>query len=133
MAKRQRDHAAEYARRKARAQAAGYRSVYEAKQARKALGLKRTQRIIPKDKLLGKSPREYREWKDLRAWSLKHSRQKRSKYRPSQGSDYETAYFKAYVNRKEKPHEEILADLKDYLFEYEGMTDEEWEESYAEH
>lgn len=130
-ARRQRDHAAEYARRKARAQAAGYRSVYEAKKVRKELRLKRTQPLIPKEKLLGKSPKEYRENKDVRQWSLKHSRKKRSKYKPGKPLDYQEAYFEAYVNRKGKTHDQVMQDLHEYLTEYEDLTDEEWEANYA--
>jgi len=133
MARKPRDHKAEYARRVERAKAAGYRSLRESKRVRKELRIPRNKPIIPKDKLLGKSPKEYREWKDLRQWSLKHSRKSRSKYKPGRDKAYEDSYFNAYVNRKDKTHAEILADLKAYLYEYEGMTDEEWESQYVEH
>jgi hypothetical protein len=131
MARQPRDHAAEYARRKAKAQAAGYRSLREAKQARKTLRLPRNKPLIPKAKLLGKTPQEYRENKDVRAWSLKHSRKARSKYKPGRDKEYQEKYFRAFVNRKGRDHEEIMQDLKDYLTEYEDLTDEEWEEKYA--
>ncbi|SRR6266571_8838224 len=130
MARKQRDHAAEYARRKAKAQAAGYRSLYEARKTRKELRLKPTQKLIPKEQLRGKTPREYRENKDARLWSLKHSRQSRSKFKPGQGSAYEKEYVEAFVNRRGKTHDQIMADLKRYLMDYEGLTEDEWEENY---
>jgi hypothetical protein len=131
MAKRQRDHKAEYARRLARAKAAGYRSPYEVRKARKALRLKPTQPVIPKDKLLGKTPSEYRHNKDDRLWSLAHSRVPRSKYKAGRGPRYDQSYLKAYVDkRKNKTHDEVMDDLKAYLQEHEGLSDEEWEANY---
>lgn len=129
---RKRDYKAEYARAKARAQKAGYQSPYEYKKARKQLRLKPTQKIIPKDQLRGMTPQQYREMKDARLWSLKHSRQAKTKFNPNMSPQQQRDYVQAFVNRKGRTSKEVLKDLEHYLTTYEDMTDEQFDELYGE-
>lgn len=89
MAKRIRDHKAEYRARKARATELGYKSVREARRSRKETTTSRIQRTIPAS--------EYRLRKEAKEWSDKHSRVKNSRYRADTTLDQLNRYLDAFV------------------------------------
>lgn len=117
MAKRVRDHKAEYARRKAKAQASGYKSVRQYKTARKTLALPRNESVT-----------DYKS--ASRQWSKDHSRLKTSRFnsnfKPERVTDYYNAYVRPYKTRAER-----LDAIHDYLMKYNLITEDEWKQNYG--
>lgn len=139
MARRQRDHKAEYRRRKARAQAAGYTGVAQYRRARKASGVTRTQPTprfsdLPSAvarQVIGTSRAKRRAAK---AWSDAHSRVESSQYKSSMSDEdlenYYDAYVKGYVSGAiDKDIQKVLA-VRKYTVASGYYTKEEAEERY---
>lgn len=148
MARKPRDYKAEYARTKARIKAAGFKSEREYKRVRKELGLPRTAAPAPRRILAASAPEKLqaaskpsatskeisRLRRECAAWSKKHSRKKRSEYRPSLTDDQVRRYHHAYVEElpklsRRQRNREKRARLYDYLVP-DWMTDEEWKQFY---
>lgn len=101
-ARRRRDYAAEYAARKRRAKAAGYRSEREYKQVRKALKTPRNASPISKPiaQVTGRSQLEdaadiRRMRRESAAWSRKHSKRDTSQYVKSMSDENVRRYWAA--------------------------------------
>ena len=109
MARKPRNYKAEYARRKARSQAKGYRNPGEEYRARKALALTTSgfrrastphRRSLPSyaiDALTGARMSRIRS--ESKKWSDDHSHVRASRYRANWGSKRVEAYYNAYVRR----------------------------------
>lgn len=95
MASRKRDYAAEYARAKAKAQAAGYKSQREYKRARAGL----TGRVSPVPKTVRDKIRDA----DSKAWSNKHSKSPSSKFNTRWGRERRDAYYQVFVEPYNNP------------------------------
>lgn len=117
MAKRQRDHKAEYQRRKEIAKAAGAKSVRQYKRQRSVLKLPRSQPF---------SMRAIR--RASVEWSADHSHVKNSRYSPDFTDREAIDYYAAYV----APHDKNvkLKRLHDYLIGHDLVTEEEWVANY---
>ena len=98
MATRRRDYKAEYARAKARATAAGYKSEREYKQARKRLGV-HGGRVSPVPKRVLTAIVDAGADRDraARAWSKRHSKVRESAWSDSFDESQRAAYFNIYV------------------------------------
>src|SRR5688572_10698482 len=99
MARRNRDYAKEYAAAKKRANAAGYKSQREYKQARKRLGVKGA-RVSPVPKRVASSIISAGADRDTRArqWSNRHSKVTESRWSDTFNETQREAYFNTYVN-----------------------------------
>jgi hypothetical protein len=109
MARKPRNYKAEYARKKARSQAKGYRNPGEEYRARKALGITAPgfrrvstpgRKALPSrviETLTGTKLSALR--KESQEWSDKHSHVKASRYRSSFSAKRVEDYHKAYVQR----------------------------------
>lgn len=109
MASRKRDYKAEYARAKAKANAAGYKSQREYRVARKGL----TGRVSPVPAKVRDRIRD----NDSREWSRQHSRQPSSKFNTKWGRARRDAYYDIYVAPSLNPNRRADAD---------DLTDERW-------
>lgn len=143
MVKRKRDHKAEYAARKAKAQARGYTSVRETRRARKVLNLPRRRHTPPKRVVERYNPslmdsfeaRESKLRREARKWSDAHSRVDRSKYRDDMTNKELRAYHKAFVERptglsRRKAARAKRARIKSYIMDTYGMSEVEWAAAY---
>lgn len=141
MARKQRDYKAEYARAKARATRAGYKSERQYKAVRKTLQLPRNAPVIPAWVAapdvtatatatggIGRLRRESREW------SQKHSKVANSRYRASMTDEQVERYHRAFVvkpvgktryERNRNKYEAIEAYLVPDL-----LDEKEWESKY---
>jgi len=144
MAKRFRDHRAEYARQKAKAQAAEYRSQREYKRARKAAGITRRDPVPPKsslpERIQSSIVRETditRMKRESRRWSNKSSWVEHSKFNPDNDwtEDQIRRYHQAYLvpipkglSRREKKAWK-LDQMHDFLVP-DFMTEEQWKQLY---
>lgn len=109
MARKPRDNKAAYARRKARAQARGYKSPYEEYKVRKALGMNSREFSRTTTPSKGFLPdwaidvvsgsRMARLRREAKEWSDKHSHVKASKYYGTFSNKRVEEYHKAYVQR----------------------------------
>lgn len=97
MARRKRDYKAEWAARKRRATAAGYRSVGEYSQARKKLGTPRNASPLPKRVTERVTKTDGVIRRESKAWSDKHSRQSSSRYRASWDDEKVGRYYDTFV------------------------------------
>ena len=121
MAKRKRDHKAEYARRKQLAKDAGLPSVRKYRAERKTLSLPRRTRLTPASR--------YRVTN--KAWSDEHSRLDTSKWHPSFDDEKNRRYHNAFDRGYgEVERDEKLGWLYDYLVYYDLVTETEWRQNY---
>jgi hypothetical protein len=118
MAKRQRDHKAEYQRRKAIAAQSGFPSVRSYKRTRKAVALPRKQSFsIASIRRAGVN------------WSADHSRVSNSRYRMDFTDQEAIDYFNAYVATKGDSNDKMRR-LHKYLVGNDLVTEEEWVANY---
>lgn len=118
MARKPRDHKAEYQRRKQLAQQRGFKSVRQYKRVRKELTLPRTSSVSMKA-----IRREGVEW------SASHSRKASSRYRMDFTDAEAVDYYQAYVLEKGDKNAK-LKRLHKYLVGNGLVTEDEWVESY---
>lgn len=145
MVRKKRDHKAEYARRKARAKAAGYSGVTQYRRARKVLALPPRTSPVPKSVLERTAPDtvdrititpDRRLRNESAAWSNTHSRVTNSQYDPSFSMARVRDYHKAFVDRLENLSRRKRAQGKrkniyHYLVTWCGMpADKEWDEAW---
>jgi hypothetical protein len=120
MAKRQRDHRAEYLRRKEIAAKSGFGSVRKYKRVRKELSLPRS---------LPVSIRKIR--RDGLEWSASHSRVANSRFKMDFSDADAIAYYKAYVTKPVNDSKtRKLSRLHDYLVGNDLVTEDEWLQNY---
>lgn len=143
MARRQRDHKAEYAARKAKARSLGYSSERDYKRARKELGISRRTPTPPKVQAIatlsaGRSTNANmrRLRRESREWSKAHSHMANSKYRPDMTDEQVIRYHKAFVeplplglSRRGKAKEKRQR-IHDYLVP-DIMDEAEWTGKYV--
>jgi hypothetical protein len=140
---RKRDHKAEYAARKAKAQKAGYSSVYEARKARKVLQLPRTRHTPPKRVVQRYNPSLMSTFetgmsklrREAAKWSNSHSRSDRSKYRDDMTNAEVRAYYRAYVEKpkgfsRRKGAREKRRRIGEYIMNYYDVSEAEWSQKY---
>lgn len=138
MPRRQRDHKAEYARRKARARAAGYTSVKAYSRARKELGTPRNASPIPRrvyDREQTGTDNIVRLRREAAAWSDKHSATASSRYRPDMTDDQVANYHAAFVERitegsRRGRARERRRRIRDYLVP-DWISESEWDQKYG--
>jgi hypothetical protein len=118
MARKPRDHKAEYQRRKEIAAKAGLPSVRKYKATRKTLALPRAQSFSIK------SVRRAGV-----VWSANHSRVANSRYRRHFTDDEAIAYYRAFVIKGGNNNEK-LNRLHDYLVGKGLITEDEWLANY---
>lgn len=118
MAKRQRDHRAEYLRRKEIANKSGFGSVRKYKRVRKELALPRTTRVsttgIRKQSVF---------------WSAGHSRTPNSRYSPDFTDEQALSYYQAYVIKSSDENAKKRR-LHKYLVGNGLVTEDEWKANY---
>lgn len=134
MVKRQRDHKAEYRRRKLIASRAGFDSVRKYKRVRKTLSLPRTakltkQQIWPIAATISDIRTSNRVWSDI------HSRTPNSRWNDKFNDDRAFYYHRAFVDEygddgDTMTKDEKLDRLHDYLVDYDLVTEDEWNENY---
>jgi hypothetical protein len=123
MAKRTRNYAAEYARRKQIAQESGFPSVRKYRRTRERVKLPRKARFNIT------SIREANQ-----TWSDDHSRLPTSRWDPAFNDIQALAYYKAFTDddyRMANPTDWHDRWLHDYLLDNDLITEEEWEQNYA--
>lgn len=140
---RARNHKAEYAARKAKAQALGYSGVSQYRGTRKALNLPRTRRTPSRAVAVRYSPvlGLPRSWvgsmrREARKWSEAHSHSPRSAYRPDMSDAEVRAYHRAYVQRVEgtsrrKAAREKRLRILNYVIEWHDVEPDEWAQQYG--
>lgn len=132
MARKRRDYKAEYAARKRRAKAAGYRSEREYKRTRKALKTPRNASPVsrPIAEVTGREQladaAEIRKMRrEANAWSKRHSKQPSSAYVKSMSDENVRRYWLATVGASQYAgpgaQRKIVANWKDYLVNGIGL------------
>lgn len=120
MARKPRDHKAEYAARKRKAQALGYSSVRKYRKTRKELELSPREPTPSRD--IARIRRESKEWSD------KHSLRRISKYKPEMPDDGVIGYHRAFVLH---PYDDDTPRkrrrMKEYYTKWLGFTESEWD------
>lgn len=144
MPRKSRDYKAEYARAKARAKAAGFKSEREYKRARKGLSVPRAaspvKRLIPASELAradAKAKDIAKIRREARRWSATHSHVTNSQYVNRMTDAQVIAYHRAYVegNKLAGPGagKAWHNRLKEYMVDEMGLMDEEeFENLYGE-
>lgn len=116
---RQRDHRAEYLRRKELAAKRGFSSVRKYKRVRKELSLPRTSvvsmRVIRRQGV---------------EWSASHSRVANSRYRMDFTDAEAISYYQAYVINKGDKNQKMKR-LHKYLVGNDLVTEDEWLQNYV--
>lgn len=115
---RQRDHKAEYQRRKELAAKRGFGSVRKYKRVRKELALPRSSSV---------SMRAIR--REGVEWSASHSRVANSRYRMDFTDSEAISYYQTYVLKADKKVK--LQRLHKYLVGNGLVTEDEWLQNYA--
>jgi len=118
MARKPRDHKAEYQRRKQIAQQSGFSSVRSYKRTRKSVAIPRTQSFS-----IGQIRRAGV------VWSADHSRVANSRYRMDFTDREAIDYFNAYVAVQGDSNDKLLR-LHAYLVGHDLITEDEWVANY---
>lgn len=138
---RKRDYKAEYARRKLRAQSRGYRSPREEGRARKALGLPRSFRSVPRndlpptvvERITGAYMKRLRQ--ESKDWSAGHSHTARSRFNNRWTNRQVEAYHRAYVERvtegsRRGKSKEKSRRISEYVHDWTDIGEKEWTQEY---
>lgn len=137
MARKQRDHRAEYQARKRKATQLGYKSEREYKTARKQTAVGRRGVVPPKTQLApGLLVSMARLRRESKAWSKKHSRVANSEYKDSLTDDQVRRYHRAFVEdipglgKSKSKQNEKRKRIHDYLVP-DLLDDKEWTGKYV--